>query len=336
MVKSAPQQSITRWLFSMAVILSFIALPAACDRENPQQSAIIPEEETIAIINNQKISLARFQKRLQHFLQEYRDLIVTDEKQLGEIKTIVINQLIDEELISQEASRKGIQVSEEEMETIIAESLSTHEQSHFESYLKNSGLTKEEWKAKLRQYLIEKKLVTEEVIDKIPITKREIAAYYQKNRNQFVIPQAIRVRNITLATEEEAEVIHSQLKRGRDFQELIRQHSISPDKALDGDLGFVEEGDLPEEMESEIFGKKFNRFRMRYTDVIRSQDGFHVLRLEQYRRARRLSLNEARSQIKQILIEQKWDEYYIQWIETLRKNATITVDEEMLQREEGF
>lgn len=320
----------------LPVLVIAILLFGACDPSSGSQTAIIPEEETIAVINNKKITLARFQSRLHSFLQHYRELIATDERELGDIKSIVINQLIDEELISQEASRKGVHVTQEELDSIIAESLSSYEQSNFESYLKNSNLSEEEWKAKLRQYLIEKKLVNEEVIGKIPITKREITSYYQKQRSKFIRPQAIKVRNITLSTEEEAQAILSQLKRGKNFLELIRQHSISPDKALDGDLGYIKRGDLPEEMESEIFGKKFSRFRQRYTDVIRSQDGFHVLKLERYRRSRRISLEAARPQIKQILIEQKWSDYYAQWIERLRKNATITVDEKMLQREEGF
>ena len=107
------------WVF-ISCSLSF----SSCDSGSGRQSAIIPEEETIAVINNRKINLAEFQARLHSFLQHYRELIKTDEELLEEIKIIVINQLIDEELINQEASRKGIQVSEEELESIIAESMS--------------------------------------------------------------------------------------------------------------------------------------------------------------------------------------------------------------------
>jgi parvulin-like peptidyl-prolyl isomerase len=309
---------------------------SGCESTAKKQSAIIPEEETIAVVNNKKITLARFQTRLHSFLQHYRELIATDEKQLVEIKNIVINQLIDDELTAQEASRKGIQVTDEEIELIIAESLTSYDRSNFDSYLKNNGLSEDEWKAGLRQYLIQKKMVNEEVIAKIPITKREIGSYYQKNKNELSRTPAVKVRNITLAVEEEAAAILSQLQRGKDFKDLIDQHSISPDKVADGDLGFVEKGDLPDEMDTEIFSKKFKNFSPWYTDVIRSQDGFHILKLEQYKPSRKLDLEEARPQIKQILIEEKWDEFYTQWIEKLRENATVTIDQAMLQREEGF
>lgn len=322
-------------LFATGLLLLNLTL-SGCDSTARKQSAIIPEEETIAVVNNKKITLARFQTSLHSFLQHYRELIATDEKQLAEIKNIVINQLIDNELIAQEASRKGIQVTDVEIESIIAESLTSYDRSNFDSFLKSNGLTEEEWKAGIRQHLIQKKIVNEEVVDKIPITKREISSYFQKYKNELSRTPAVKIRNITLAVEEEANAIHSQLQRGKDFKELVRLHSISPDKVADGDLGFVEKGDLPDEMDSEIFNRKFSSFVPRYTEVIRSQDGFHILFLEQYQPARKLDLEEARPKIKQALIEEKWDEFYAQWIGKLRENATVSIDQTMLQREEGF
>lgn len=328
--------SLTGFPLLFSCLTLFLILFGACDQNTRKQSAIIPEEETIAVINNKKVTLAKFQASLHLFLQRYRGLIGTDENELGEIKNIVINQLINEELIHQEAARKGIQVSEEELESNIAESLSSYEQSNFEIFLQNSKLTEEEWKQKLRRYLVQKKLVQEEVIDKIPITKREIKSHYQKNGEKFVTSQALKVRNITLPTEEEARAIRLQLLRGKSFKELIKQHSVSPDKVLEGDLGFISKGDLPEEMENEIFSKKFNRFKPRVSDVVRSQDGFHVFKLEEYRSFKKKSLDEVRLEIKQILIEEKSNEYYVRWLEKLRQNASISIDEKMLQREEGF
>lgn len=321
----------------LLLVLAVVALLFfGCEQNTDQQTDFVPEEETIAVINNKKIPLVKFQERLTAFLQRYRDLTTTDEKQLGEIKNIVINQLIDEELIAQEAARKGIQVHDDELEANLAESLSSYERTNFDTYLRASNLSETEWKERLRQYLVQRKLVKEEVNDKIPITKREIRSYYQTHKNEFVVPQALKVRNITLSTEEEAQAIRSQLLRGRNFKNLIRQHSISPDKLLDGDLGYVSRGDMPVEMETAIFYKKFKRFKPSYTEVVRAQDGFHVFYIERYRSRKRLSQNDAKAQIKQLLIEQKWDAHYNQWLEKLRKNATISIDEAMLQREEGF
>jgi parvulin-like peptidyl-prolyl isomerase len=309
---------------------------SGCESNSKKRTSIVPEEETIAIVNNKKISLAAFHAKLHSVLNRYRQLILTDEKQLSEIKEIVIEQLVDEELLNQEASRKGIRVSDEEMEPIVAESLTPYEGAGFDTQLKKINMTKTEWKERLRKQLLVRKLIEEEVIRKIPITKREIRSYYQKHQRELVIPEGFKIRNITLSSNEEASAIRSQIRRGKNFIKLIREHSISPDKARDGDLGYIERGDLPLEMERVIFKLGFRKFRSSLSQPIHSQDGYHIFRLEKYRRKRRLSLSAAKSRIKKILIEQKEDEYYARWLEKLKKNATISIDREMLNREEGF
>lgn len=333
-----------RWsTLPLAVILVLALLLSGCEQQKTPQSAIISTDETIVIVNNKRISLASFQHRLSLFLKRYRQFIITDGKQLANIKDIVINQMIDEELISQEAARKGITVSDEEIQTEIADTLANYSkrdtgygQENPVVGLERTDLSQEEWENHLRQLIIRKKLVQQEVIDKIPITKREIESYYKNNRSEFTRPRAYRVRNITLSTYAEAVAIRLKMLRGDNFKRLVREHSISPDKALDGDLGYIERGDLPLEMESEIFRSSYKSSGRDISNIVRSQDGFHIFQREHYRRSRRLSLKEARSEIKKILVAQKQDAAYQRWLEKLKNNAKISIDQAMLTSEEGF
>jgi len=326
-----------RWLMRVLFLtLICIILLNGCDREPVQKSAIIPEEEAIVVVNNKRISLARFQRHLSLFLKRYSQLLITDEKQLPKIKDIVINQLIDEELINQEASRKGVNVSNEEIESEIADTLSDYEKEAADFGLDRTDLTETEWKERLKQLIINRKMVQQEVLAKIPVTKREISSYYETHQREFTIPKAYRVRNITLATYAEAVAIRLKILRGTNFMFLVREHSISPDKSTDGDLGFIERGDLPLEMESEIFRSSFNPSGLDISNIVRSQDGFHIFKREQYRRQRRLSLKEARPEIKKILVSQKQDAAYQRWLEKLKQNAKISIDQAMLVSEEGF
>lgn len=333
------------FLISATVLLSFllVALLGGCERETKTKSAIIPAEETIVVVNNKRISLAHFQRRLSLFLKQYGQLLLTDEKQLAKIKDIVIDQMIEEELISQEASRKGIKVSDDELESEMADTLTIFGQTDTDygveystGKLDRTDLSQKEWENRLRQLLVEKKLVQQEVIEKIPITKREIASYYQTHTREFTKPSAYRVRNITLATYAEAVAIRLKLLRGASFKLLVRAHSISPDKNVDGDMGYIERGDLPLEMETEIFRSSRKGRHRDISSIIRSQDGYHILERERYRRRRRLNLKEARPEIKKILITQKRDAAYQRWLERLRKDAKISIDQAMLVSEEGF
>lgn len=323
-------------LFLCTIFLLSTLLFSSCEKSNEKSASIIPEEETIVVVNNKKISLSQFQKQLNIFLKQYSQFITIDEKQLGDIKKIVIQRMIDEEIIHQEAARKGINVSDAELKKFILISMTPSKESDFSLYLKGSIMTKEEWEKRLKKYLIEKRLVQKEVVDKIPITKREISSYYQRHRSDFTEPSAFRVRNITLPTMEEAEAIRNQIIRGKNFRFLVRKHSISPDKSKDGDLGYVKRGDLPLEMENAIFQLGFRKNKSRVSEVVRSQNGFHVFKLEKYRKKHRRSLNQVKQEIKKILIKQKWDKAYQKWLERLKSNATISIDQTMLTREQGF
>jgi len=323
-------------LFLFMVCLFGILLITGCERSNEKSSSIIPEEETIVVVNNTKISLSQFRKQLNIFLKQYSQFITIDEKQLSEIKKIVLQRMIDEEIIHQEAARKGINVSDKELKQFIQKSMAPSKESDFSLYLKNSIMTKEGWEKSLKHHLIQKNLVQKEVVAKIPITKREINSYYQIHRSDFTVASAYRIRNITLPTLEEATAIRNQIIRGKNFRFLVRKHSISPDKAQDGNLGYVKRGDLPLEMENAIFQLGFRKNKSRVSEVVRSQNGFHIFKLEKYRRKHRRSLNQVKQEIKKILIKQKWDSAYQKWIKRLKSNATISVDETMLSREQGF
>ena len=323
----------------IGVILAALLIAVGCDREEQKKITIIPEEEVIAVVNNKKILLSTFQTNLQAFLKHYGQLAKTDDRQLQKIKDIVIEGLIEKELIAQEASRKGIRVPDEELENIAADQLQPYQGANFDQSLENQNHSVDEWKENLRLSLLRQKLIQQEVIDKIPITKREIQSYYQKHKRDIIQRRGYKVLNITLSTEEEAKAVHLQLKRRADFKELVRKHSISPDKLMDGEIGFVEKGDMPPELENAIFTLGFRNKRKRLSEVVHSQDGFHIFYLIKYRPRRRLSQisrQKAKSLIKDIFIEQKRDAAYAKWMNRLKREASISIDEAMLASEEEF
>lgn len=317
-------------------IMLFVLIVASCDNNFNRNSTIINEEDFIAIVNNKKIPLSLFQSELNAFLQKYRKMIYSDESQLSEIKKLVIENLIESELIIQEANRKGIKVTSEELVNVTAASIAPYQTTNLSRILRNGNFTEEEWRDKLVRKLLIEKLIQQEVLGKIVVTKREIRSYYKKHKSEFNIVSAYRVRNITLSTQKEAKAILTKIKKGNNFVSLVREYSISPDKSVDGDLGFTETGDLPPELETEIQKLGFKRYRKQISGVVESQDGYHIFKLLDYRKKERLNQSKATGIIKEKLIRQKHDETYRLWISKLKRNAKIDVDAEMLNAEQGY
>ena len=135
------------------LLLALLVNAASCDNNPLGNNSIIIEEDFIAIVNNKKIPLSLFQSELNAFLQKYRKMIYSDEQQLSIIKKLVIDQLIENELIIQEANRKGIKVTPDELINITAESLAPYQTTNLSRVLKSGNFTEEEWRDKLaRKY----------------------------------------------------------------------------------------------------------------------------------------------------------------------------------------
>ncbi|OGG96289.1 MAG: hypothetical protein A2527_02225 [Candidatus Lambdaproteobacteria bacterium RIFOXYD2_FULL_50_16] len=318
------------YIWAFWTLLVFLG---GCDQEEKNLGGLVPEDETIGIVNNERIPLQKFQLRFQSYIKSYPNLIPPGTNNHQDIKTIVINRMIEEELILQEASRKGIRVSKEELENAVEEALSPYPNANFDRELASKNLSKEQWKDRLMVMLLTTKLIDQEVNRRISISKRELAAYYAIHKNDLKIPFAVKVRNITLATESEAKALHQQIERGGDLLELIRQHSTSPDRVNDGDMGFIEKNEMPPEIESAIFALGPNK---KISPPIHSQDGYHIFVWVKTQQSFKPSLEESKDTIANILVAERQDEAYAAWLERLKENATITIDQDMLKTEEGF
>jgi parvulin-like peptidyl-prolyl isomerase len=329
-------QQLRQGLIFFSFIFSFSLV--SCDKKGEKKLTIIPEKETIAVVNNKKLSLAEFQKQLQLFQKKYRKF-TTGDSHLKMIKAVVIKRLIDHELIKQEAARKGIGVSNEELESKAASLLNPYVGSDTESLLLQNEISRKDWKKWFKDFLLQKKIVEKEVLQKIPVTKREIDGYRKKHKQDIIFKKAYHVRNITLSTKDEAKAVLLQLERGKTFIDLVRKYSTSPDRTRDGDLGYIQRGDLPPELESAIFKSGFRSGESHISGIIQSQDGFHILIILGHRgqvRLRHLNQNEAKKIIKKIFIRQKSEQFYANWVKQLRAKATISIDQAMLASEEGF
>ena len=315
------------------IIFLFFLLISACDTNTDKLTAISSEEETIAIVNNQKIFLSEFQKRYQKFIAQYPDLPMNRKKNVRRIKKYVIDLMIQEALFEQEAARRGIQVSEEELNSKTSLALQPYPGSKFEIKLKNVNLTKEEWREEYRKHLLYSKLIQQEVNNKIPITRREIQVYYKENKKKLFVPRRHKVRHISVSTLNEAQGILAKLKKRVSFEKLARNNSISPDKSIDGDMGYVSKYELPIELEKAVFKlRNINQL----SPIIQSEYGFHIFKLEVVQKRKYLKLKAAKSKIKKILISQKQDQSYHIWLKKLESKASKHIINKILYSDEGF
>lgn len=76
---------------------------------------------------------------------------------------------------------------------------------------------------------------------KVTVSDKEIAEYYDANKNDFVQVGSVKARHITVATQEDADTVYEKIEAGMSFDDAIKKYSISADKnaPVPGYLGFI-------------------------------------------------------------------------------------------------
>ena len=151
---------------------------------------------------------------------------------------------------------------------------------------------------------------------KNPVTDAEIKAEYDK----FTAAnggQEFRARHILVEKEDEAKALIEQIKKGGNFEELAKKASKDPGSGANGgDLDWANASSfVPEFSEAMI---KLGKGQM--TDApVKSQFGWHIIRVDDVRQAQLPSVDELKPQISQQLMQQKLGKYQ----EDLRTKAKV-------------
>ncbi len=151
------------------------------------------------------------------------------------------------------------------------------------------------------------------------VTDQELQAYYDQHRNEYQVPDQVKVRHILIKTplpapgakEDEkaiadarakAEDVLKQLKAGGDFAKLAEKYSDDPGSAKSGgEIGWIGRGRTVPEFEKAAFSLG----KGQTSDLIKSSYGFHIINLEDKQAAHLKPLAEVKGDIEEKLKQQK-------------------------------
>jgi len=180
------------------------------------------------------------------------------------------------------------------------------------------------------QLLIES-LLKKKITSDAQLSDEDIRKYYETNKDKFKKGKEINTRHILLKTEEEAKQIKDKIQNGEDFIELAKKYSIEPNaKATGGEIGFHPQGALLPEYEEAAF--KLTKVGQ-VSGIVKSQYGYHIIRLEGTKPPSFVAFDEVKDFIKQQMLQEKQKEFVGKYIEELKKNAKITINENLLKEE---
>jgi peptidyl-prolyl cis-trans isomerase D len=151
------------------------------------------------------------------------------------------------------------------------------------------------------------------------VTDQDLQAYYDQHRDEYRVPEQVKVSHILIKTplpapgakEDEkaiadarakAEGVLKELKAGGDFAKLAEKYSDDPGSAKSGgDLGWIGRGRTVPEFEKAAFSLG----KGQTSDLVKSSYGFHIIRVEDKQEAHLKTLAEVKSEIEEKVKQQK-------------------------------
>ena len=281
-------------------------------------------EHVLARVNQEQITVDVFNREFKELISEQGK--ETKEANLGDLKQIYLDQMIERKILVQEAHRLGMKVSQEELNQAILEIKMDYPDEGFGEKLGLKGMTLEEWKARLEEKLLAEKMILRILHYRGEINEKEVLQYYETHLSSFQLKPKVRVRQIIVADGEEAIQILKQLKKGENFEKLALKKSLGPERVKGGDLGYFSQGERPAEFDH-VFSMEVGTI----SEVIKSPYGYHIFKLEEKIEPRQLPFEEAKAEILQELRQKKGEVEYQKWLRGIKDKATIKINKKWLR-----
>jgi parvulin-like peptidyl-prolyl isomerase len=304
--------------FKYLILLTFVVSTMAC---NTFKGRLVAE------VNGHPIYASDVKDMMQLEQSKYDEILIALPDNAKELRRGALNSLIEESLLLDEANRKGLKVTKDETKSYFEEHFGTDDKDEIESKLEERGIDTKFWLTQQKRKLLTNKLIHQEVIDKIPVTEKEIRSFYSKNQNSFRRPLQYRARQILVDKREKAQEIAKRLENGEKFEDLAKRFSVSPDAKRGGDLGYFSTKDFPH-----VFSEICARLKVGDTSKVKETEyGFQIFQLVDKRRPKNLTLEEVRDQIVDSIRDERSAEALTKWFSDIRARGNIVINEEALE-----
>ena len=223
--------------------------------------------------------------------------------------------LIEQELIIQAAEARGIEVKSEEIDAAWAGLSKPFEsKQQFLLRLETEGFTEDSYRDHLRRMIAASKYLDAIRMQAMQVSDEELEQYYRDNEYRLTFPEEVRVRHILLSWKplgkpddraalfEQMEKILEKARAGEDFAQLASEHSDDSSRSHGGDIGFFRRGQMVPPFEAAAFDLEQPGD---ISDIVETNYGLHIIRLEERKPARLLPLDEIREKLRAHISQEK-------------------------------
>ena len=316
------------FVFILAILVIFFVsfLSTGCSR-------------TVASVNGVKIKQSEVDTYLDFLKNQTPDAkLPENEEELKSIKTVIINSLIDTRLLEEYADKNGIEASKEEVNEQFEKIVDSYpSKDDFEKDLKEKEISTKFLKSELESQILISKIF-EEVTKDVSISSEQVEDYYNENKETlFKVPEKVKISHILITFSSEGEdseagekrreealdkikYVKVQLEEGGEFEELAKKYSDDESSSANGgDLGYVSEGQLIEELGEAAFLMDVGEV----SEIIETSYGFHLIKVTDRQEETIRDFKDVKDTIESYLENVSKKEKWESFVNSLRGKADI-------------
>lgn len=290
-------------------------------------------EEIVAVINEDVITLSQYKEQYDSTVQQMRAALQGEEfeKQLAMLKKEMLNMMITDLLLMQQAKEKNLNVGEQLKSAVenIKKENNIASDDDLKRGLRQQGMDYDQWLKQLEDNLLKQGVIYSEVDRSIVLDDSEIIGYYKLHPQEFTEPEEYKIRAVYLspegkapaALEEKKKEIGDKVKAGEPFNGLAKEYSDGPAKESEGDLGKFKKGELDKALELAVSKLKAGET----SDWVETKNGWYLLKLEEKKDSRLMTFEEVRKNVEERLYTQKKDKKLEEYLKGLREKSYIKI-----------
>jgi peptidyl-prolyl cis-trans isomerase SurA len=283
-------------------------------------------DRIVAVVNNEIITMSELQNMTKTIeAQSGVKPKGPDEKKM---QREMLEALIDRKLARAEAKRRGIAVTDKEVE----EAMNRFKQRSnipndevFAKGLAQAGLSLKEFKQQIEDQMIQERLLVMVVGAKVSINDAEVRRIYDQRFKKG--GTQVQLANLRLpfppgatqeqkdATKEKAETILNAVKRGESFAAAAEKFSLKV-----SDVGFVSQGDLDPRLSDFL-----DQLKPKEVAPVMTTEGIQLIQVLGRRSGEARPFEEVAPEIRRILHQEASEKYFTDWAKTLREKAHIKI-----------
>jgi parvulin-like peptidyl-prolyl isomerase len=297
--------------------------PVAENADEEAEPSTPAVDRVVASVDGDPITM----REVKDFAAQHGQPIETDDFSSSDTAKTAVKALIGAKLLEQEVKKYDDKIDDEQIDKYILQlRMDKHmSDAEFRAQLQASGMSYDELRKRARLDLEKAMMIQQEVREKINVPDADIKAYYDAHNQDFTITkERLKLAQILIAlpanptaaqvsvAQKKAEMVRARALKGDDFGDLARVYSDDVSKSNGGELGWFEPADVMDQILAAVKSLKPGDV----SAPVRTNHGFHIVRLEEHQVPGLVPLSEVKAQIRAQMVDEKSSAQLEQWVES--------------------